>query len=216
MKLGVLISGRGSNLQALIDACASNVLPAEISVVISNRPNVAGLERAKKAGLKCLTIDHKFYKDRENFELALNDALEDAGVELVCLAGFMRVLTSTFTDRWSGKAINIHPSLLPSFPGLNTHSRAIEAGCRFAGATVHFVSAEMDAGPIIIQAVTPILPNDNPDSLAARVLKAEHEIYVQAVRWIAEGKLFKENNKVIVEGVESGASYYLPPPHSEV
>ncbi len=128
----------------------------------------------------------------------------------------MRVLTSTFTERWSGKAINIHPSLLPSFPGLNTHSRAIEAGCRFAGATVHFVSAEMDAGPIIIQAVTPILPNDNPDSLAARVLKAEHEIYVQAVRWIAEGKLFKENDKVIIEGVESGASYYLPPPHSAV
>ena len=185
MKLGVLISGRGSNLQALIDACASNVLPAEISVVISNRPNVAGLERAEKAGLKCLTIDHKFYKDRENFELALNAALEDAGVELVCLAGFMRVLTSTFTERWSGKAINIHPSLLPSFPGLNTHSRAIEAGCRFAGATVHFVSAEMDAGPMIEQASVTIEPNDTLDTLAPRIHAQEHIIYPAALKKVS-------------------------------
>ena len=186
MKLGVLISGRGSNLQALIDACASNVLPAEISVVISNRPNVAGLERAEKAGLKCLTIDHKFYKDRENFELALNDALEDAGVELVCLAGFMRVLTSTFTERWSGKAINIHPSLLPSFPGLNTHSRAIEAGCRFAGATVHFVSAEMDAGPIITTESVKVLKDDNVQTLSEKILQREHIAYVRALKKVAQ------------------------------
>ncbi|MEK9906088.1 MAG: phosphoribosylglycinamide formyltransferase [Rhodospirillales bacterium] len=210
MKLGVLISGRGSNLQALIDACANPDFPAEIALVISNRPNAVGLERAKKARLNSQTIDHKAFKDRASFEHELTNALENAGVELVCLAGFMRVLTPKFTERWAGKAINIHPSLLPSFPGLHTHERALEAGCRFAGATVHFVSAEMDEGPIIIQATTPILPNDDANSLAARVLQAEHEIYVRAVRWIAEGKILRKNGSVSIQGIEDEASYYLP------
>ncbi len=210
MKLGVLISGRGSNLQALIDACANPDFPAEIALVISNRPDAAGLERAIKARLNSQTIDHKAFKDRESFEDELTNALQNAGVELVCLAGFMRVLTPKFTERWAGKAINIHPSLLPSFPGLHTHERALEAGCRFAGATVHFVSAEMDEGPIIIQATTPILANDDANSLADRVLQAEHEIYVRAVRWIAEGKILIKNGSVSIEGIEDEASYYLP------
>lgn len=210
LKLGVLISGRGTNLQALLDAAADPAFPAEIALVISNRPGVLGLERAAQAGVPCAVVDHKAYPDRPTFELALIEALEGAGVELVCLAGFMRLLTPTFVGHWQGRAINIHPSLLPAFPGLDTHQRAIDAGARFAGATVHFLSVEMDAGPIIAQAATPIRADDDADSLAARVLKGEHEIYVRAVRWVAEGRTRIEDDRVFLDGAACDASYYLP------
>jgi len=210
LKLGVLISGRGTNLQALLDATADPAFPAETVLVLSNKPDAAGLERARRAGVPTVAIDHKAYPDRPSFETAMNAALEAAAVDLVCLAGFMRLLTPTFVDRWAGRAINIHPSLLPAFPGLDTHARAIAAGARFAGATVHFLSADMDAGPIVLQAATPILPGDDADSLAARVLQAEHEIYVRAVRWIAEGRVSIREGWVDVAGVGDAASYWLP------
>lgn len=210
MKLGVLISGRGTNLQAILDATAAPDFPAKTALVISNRPGAAGLERAAKAGIPTAVVNHRDYADRPAFEVALTAALEAAGVQLVCLAGFMRILTPTFVDRWAGRAINIHPSLLPAFPGLDTHQKAIDAGCRFSGATLHFVSAEMDAGPIILQAATPILPDDDADSLAARVLDAEHEIYVRAIRWIAEGRVRIENGRALVDGVGDDAAFYLP------
>lgn len=211
LKLGVLISGRGTNLQAILDATADPAFPAETALVLSNRSDAAGLERAKRAGVATTVIDHKAYPDRPTFDAALNEALDAAGVELVCLAGFMRLLTSTFVDHWRDRAINIHPSLLPAFPGLHTHRRAIEAGARFAGATVHFLSVEMDAGPIIAQAATPILAEDDEDTLAARVLQGEHEIYVRAIRWIAEGRIKISDGRVAIDGAGSAAAFYLPP-----
>ena len=210
LKLGILFSGRGTNLQALLDATADPAFPAETALALANRPDAGGLKRAAGAGVPAQVIDHKRYPDRPTFETALTEALTAAGVELVCLAGFMRLLTPNFVNRWAGKAINIHPSLLPAFPGLNTHARAIEAGVRFAGATVHFLSTEMDAGPIILQAATPILPTDDADILAARVLRAEHEIYIRAVRWIAEGRVRIENGRVHVADVTDDAANYLP------
>ena len=211
LKLGVLISGRGTNLQAILDATVDADFPAETALVISNRPDAAGLERARKAGVETDVVDHKAFPDRPAFEEALNRKLEAAGVDLVCLAGFMRLLTPTFVDRWAGRAINIHPSLLPAFPGLDTHARAIASGARFAGATVHFLSAEMDAGPIIAQAATPVLPSDDADSLASRILEGEHEIYVRAIRWIAEGRVAIQDGKTVIDGVGADASCYLPP-----
>jgi len=216
LKLGVLISGRGTNLQALLDAAANPSFPAEVAIVISNRPGAGGLERAREAGAPTLVVDHKGFPDRPAFETELNAVLTDAGVELVCLAGFMRLLTPTFVNRWAGKAINIHPSLLPAFPGLDTHQRAIDAGARFAGATVHFLSAEMDAGPVILQAATPILADDDADALAARVLEAEHEIYVRAVRWIAEGRVRLDGARAHVDGVGAETSYWLPAENGRV
>jgi phosphoribosylglycinamide formyltransferase-1 len=183
IKLGVLISGRGSNLQALIDA-----FPGQIALVISNIPGAYGLERAERAGIPTQTIDHKAYPDRGTFEKVVTAALEESGVDLVCLAGFLRVLTETFVNHWQGRMINIHPSLLPEFPGLDTHARAIAAGAKFAGCTVHWVVPEVDAGKIILQAKVPILPDDTPETLAARVLKEEHRIYPEAVRLVAAGK----------------------------
>lgn len=216
LKLGVLFSGRGTNLQAILDATAQADFPAETALVISNRPDATGLDRARAAGVPAKVVDHKAYPNRPAFEAALNDMLTAAGVDLVCLAGFMRLLTPTFVDRWAGRAINIHPSLLPAFPGLDTHARAIEAGARFAGATVHFLSAEMDAGPIILQAATPILPSDDSDSLAARVLQAEHEIYVRAIRWIADGRVRIDGGRTIIEDVGDGAAFYLRPGQAPV
>lgn len=210
LKLGVLISGRGTNLQALLDAAAQPDFPAEVALVISNRPAAAGLDRARAASVPAIAIDHNGFADRPAFETALNAALAEAGVELVCLAGFMRLLTPTFVDHWAGRSINIHPSLLPAFPGLDTHQRAIDAGARFAGATVHFLSAEMDAGPIIAQAATPVLASDDAATLAARVLEGEHEIYRRAVQWIAEGRIAIRENRAFVDGVETERAVYLP------
>jgi len=188
LKCAVLISGRGSNLKALIEACADAAFPAEIVVVISNVPGAGGLAYAEAAGIATRVIDHKKFAGREPFEARLTDALADAGAELVCLAGFMRLLTPGFVERWQGRLINIHPSLLPAYPGLDTHARAIADGAKEAGCTVHYVVAEMDAGPIILQARVPVEPGDTPETLAARVLVTEHRIYPEAVRMIAEGR----------------------------
>ncbi len=188
LKLAVLISGRGTNLQALIDACARDDFPAEIGLVIANVPGAGGLERAREAGIKTLVIDHKEFEGREGFEDAISSALETHEIRLVCLAGFMRLLTRGFVDRWRDQIINIHPSLLPAFKGLHVHERVIENGVRITGATVHFIRAEMDEGPIIAQAAIAVGADDTPESLANRVLQVEHQIYPLAVRLIAEGK----------------------------
>lgn len=187
-RIAVLISGRGSNLQALIDACADPDYPAEIALVISNRPKAQGLERAGKAGIKREIINHKDFATREDFEAALSHALKTAKVDYICLAGFMRVLTASFASDWRGRLINIHPSLLPSFEGLHMHERMIDAGVKIAGCTVHFVSAEVDSGPIIGQAAVPVLPGDDAESLAARILEQEHRLYPAALRLLIDGK----------------------------
>jgi phosphoribosylglycinamide formyltransferase-1 len=194
LKLGVLISGCGSNLQALIDSCKNPDFPAEIVLVISNVPGVQGLERAKESGIPTLVVSNKEYPSREKFEEALHEALRESDVELVCLAGFMRIL-NVLPGWWRGKMINIHPSLLPAYTGLNTHKRALEAGELYAGCTVHFVEDGVDTGPVITQARVPIQPGDTEKTLAARVLGFEHKIYPLAVRFIAEGDVeYKDGN----------------------
>ena len=200
LKVGVLISGRGSNLQALIDACADSDFPAEIVLVLSNKADAYGLERARRAGIPAAVVSHRDYADKPGFEAAMDEALNAAGVELVCLAGFMRLLTSGFVERWHDRLINIHPSLLPAFKGLDTHARAIEAGVRFTGCTVHFVRPAMDEGPIVLQAVVPILEADDSHSLADRVLVAEHRSYPLALRLIAEGRARVEGERVAISG----------------
>jgi len=185
LKVGVLISGRGSNLQALIEACAAPDFPAEIALVISNQPDAAGLDRAKAAGIAARTISHR----DPVFETTLNATLRETGVELVCLAGFMRILGDGFVAAWSDRLINIHPSLLPAFPGLDTHRRALAAGVRISGCTVHFVRPTVDAGPIIIQAAVPVLGDDTERRLAARILAVEHRLYPMTLRLIAEGRV---------------------------
>lgn len=217
-KLAVLISGRGSNLQSLLDAAARADYPCEVALVVSNRPDAAGLERAERAGVAHLTLDHrKFGKDetgRLAFEATLTEALEAAGAEIVCLAGFMRIVTESFVDRWRGRLINIHPSLLPAFKGLDVHQRMIEAGVRIAGCTVHFVSAEMDGGPIIGQAAVPVLPGDDADALAARILAEEHRLYPACVRLVAEGRARLAANDVVefADDVRAGAPLLNPAP----
>jgi phosphoribosylglycinamide formyltransferase-1 len=205
LKVGVLISGRGSNLQALIDACADPAFPAEIVLVLSNKSDAYGLERARQAGIPAAVISHRDYADKPGFEAAMDDALNAAGVELVCLAGFMRLLTSGFVERWHNRLINIHPSLLPSFKGLDTHVRVIEAGVRFTGCTVHFVRPAMDEGPIILQAVVPILEGDDDHTLADRVLIAEHRCYPGALKLIAEGRAKVEGERVAISGAPANA-----------
>jgi phosphoribosylglycinamide formyltransferase-1 len=186
LKLGVLISGRGSNLQALIDACGNIDYPASIAIVISNEPGVLGLDRARKAGLPALTMPHREFPTKAAFESAVDAALQDAGVDLVCLAGFMRLLTADFVNRWQGRIINIHPSLLPKYRGLDTHARALAAGDPETGCTVHYVVPEMDEGPVILQSAIPILPGDTVEMLAERLLPVEHRTYVDAVRMVAD------------------------------
>ncbi|MFN7056602.1 phosphoribosylglycinamide formyltransferase [Hyphomonas sp.] len=181
-RLAILISGRGSNMEALLKAAEDPSYPAEPVLVLSNRPEAKGLETAAAAGIPTRAIDHKLYgKDREAFERELDAALTDAGIEIIALAGFMRVLTPWFVTRWEGRMVNIHPSLLPKYKGLDTHQRAIEAGDREAGCTVHWVSAGVDEGEIIAQAAIPILPGDTADTLAARLLPEEHRLYPRAL-----------------------------------
>ena len=188
-RVAVLISGRGSNMTALIEAAKAQDYPAEIVVVVSNRRDALGLVRAREAGIATALVDHTaFGRDREAFERALDDALHAHRIEIVCLAGFLRLLTPWFVDRWSGRMINIHPALLPRFKGLDTHRRALESGAEEHGATVHFVSVGMDEGPIILQRAVPVLGSDTEASLAARVLEVEHQIYPQALRLVAEGR----------------------------
>jgi phosphoribosylglycinamide formyltransferase 1 len=206
LRVAVLISGRGSNLQALLDAVATPGYPAEIVLVVSNRPEAAGLDRAAAAGVPTAVVDHRPYKgDRVGFDAALDAKLREARPDLVCLAGFMRVLTPGFVERWRDRLINVHPALLPAFPGLDTHARAIAEGVRLHGCTVHYVRPELDDGPIIAQAAVPVLDDDDPESLAARVLVAEHRLYPLAVRLIAEGRLRVEGKRVLgAEGLGSG------------
>ena len=199
IRISVMISGGGTNLQALIDACAKPDFPAQISLVVSNKAGAYGLERAKKAGITTKVISHKDYESREAFEDQINIALKEAETELVCLAGFMRILGAGFVNGWKDRMINIHPSLLPSYKGLHTHERAIEDGVRFAGCTVHYVRPEMDDGPIIIQACVPIGFDDTAESLAARVLDAEHKIYPEAIKLIAERRIRIRGHRAIIE-----------------
>ncbi len=188
-RVAVLISGRGSNMTALIEAAKAKDYPAEIVLVVSNRPDALGLTHAREAAIATAVIDHSdFGSDRKAFEAALDAELQAKQIEIVCLAGFMRLLTPWFVDRWSGRMINIHPALLPRFKGLDTHRRALEAGVEEHGATVHFVSAGMDEGPVILQRSVPVLGSDTESSLAARVLEIEHQIYPQALRLVAEGR----------------------------
>jgi phosphoribosylglycinamide formyltransferase-1 len=189
-RVAVLISGRGTNMAALVEAAKAKNYPAEIVLVVSNRPDAEGIAYARNAGIATTIIDHSDYgKDREAFERALQAVLEGSGIEIVCLAGFMRVLTSWFIDRWQGRMLNIHPSLLPDFKGLHTHEHAIAAGAKTHGASVHFVTADMDSGPIVCQAAVPVLAGDTAETLAARVLAVEHKIYPLALKWLAEGRL---------------------------
>ena len=199
-RIAILISGRGSNMQALIEAARAPDYPAEIALVVSNRPEAPGLALARSAGVQAVAVDHTIYATRPAFEARLHQTLVDAGIELICNAGFMRLLTGGFVDRWMNRHLNIHPSLLPAFPGLDTHQRAIDEGVRFTGCTVHFLRLEMDAGPIVAQAVVEVRPGDTADTLGARVLEAEHQLYPQALRLVASGAARVENHLVAYEG----------------
>ena len=201
LKLGVLISGRGSNLQALIDACMATDYPAEIALVISNKANAYGLERAMHAGIPTLVINHKDFETREAFDRAMTAELKKRRVQLVCLAGFMRILSADFAAEWQDRLMNIHPSLLPKFKGLHgihTHEAALAAGETTHGCTVHFVRADLDGGPIIMQRSVRVMADDTPEMLAARVLEQEHILYPQVVRLYAEGRVNVLNEQVFI------------------
>lgn len=192
----ILISGRGSNMEAIVEACGTEAWPARIAAVISNRPAAAGLDFAAAHGIATAVIDHKTFSERAAFDAELARLVQSYEADVVVLAGFMRILSPEFVRRFEGRLLNIHPSLLPAFPGLHTHQRALEAGCKVAGATVHLVTAELDHGPIVAQAVVPVLPGDTEATLSARVLVREHEIYPRAVRWLVQGELKVENGLV--------------------
>ncbi|HEY4371553.1 MAG TPA: phosphoribosylglycinamide formyltransferase [Burkholderiales bacterium] len=199
----ILISGRGSNMEALVRAREAGGLPVEIVAVISNQADAGGLATAEAHGIAAVVVAHKAFATREAFDAALQAKIDEYRPDLVVLAGFLRVLTTAFVEHYAGRMINIHPSLLPAFPGLHTHERAIEAGCKLHGATVHFVTPELDHGPIIIQAAVPVLPADTPDQLAARVLAQEHVIYARAVRWFAADQLRVERGVVRVDQADA-------------
>jgi phosphoribosylglycinamide formyltransferase-1 len=187
-RVAVLISGRGSNMASLIEAAQDPAYPAEIVLVVSNRPDAGGLERARAAGIATAVVDHKRHPDRESFDAALDQTLREHGIEIVCLAGFMRILTPGFVEAWAGRMLNIHPSLLPAFKGTDTHARALAAGVTRHGCTVHFVTPELDSGPIVAQAEVPVLPDDTEETLAARVLAQEHLLYPRALALVASGQ----------------------------
>ena len=192
----ILISGRGSNMEAIARTCAEERWDARVAAVISNRADAAGLAFARAHGIATLVVDHRPFPSREAFDAELARAVDAHSPDVVALAGFMRILTPTFVGRYEGRIVNVHPSLLPAFPGLHTHRRALEAGCKLAGATVHFVTPELDHGPIIAQAVVPVLPDDTEDALATRVLAREHVVYPRAVQWIVAGELAVERGVV--------------------
>jgi phosphoribosylglycinamide formyltransferase 1 len=200
-RIAVLISGRGSNMAALIDAASDRSYPAEIALVLSNIADAGGLSVAQSKAIKTQTVDHKrFGKDRDAFEREIQSALDANKIDYICLAGFMRLLTPAFVSHWRGRMLNIHPALLPSFKGLDTHERAIAEGVKIHGATVHFVVPEMDSGPIVVQAAVPVLTGDTPQSLASRVIQAEHRIYPLALRWLCEGKLRIVDGRCVIDG----------------
>ena len=210
-RVGVLISGRGSNLQALINACKKRDYPAEIVTVISNVQQAQGLLRAEAALIPTLTIDHKNFPSRETFDAALNAALKEAGVELLCNAGFMRLHTPGFVESWRDRHLNVHPSLLPAFRGLHSHVRAIAAGCKISGCTIHFVRAEMDEGPIVAQAAVPVLADDTAETLALRVLEAEHRLYPHALALVASGAVSVQGERVIDTNSQAQVPLFSPP-----
>jgi len=214
--IGVLISGGGTNLQAIIDAIEAKKLDAEICVVLSNQADAYGLARAKQHGIATAVLDHKSFASREDYDQAVVDVLRARGAELVILAGFMRLLSPVFIKAYSNRIMNIHPSLLPSFPGLHVQKKALDHGVRFAGCTVHFVNEECDEGPIIIQAVVPVYPDDDEATLAARILKQEHRIYPRAIQLYAEGQLHVTGRKVLVDGLTRDESPVLVLPPLEV
>ena len=200
-RVGILISGRGSNMMALVEAARAPDYPSEIAAVISSRPEAPGLAWAQAQGLRAKALDHKAYSSREAFDEAVHTELTAAGAELVALAGFMRIQSAAFVRQWSGRQLNIHPSLLPLFKGLHPQRQALEAGVRISGCTVHFVTEEMDAGPIIAQAAVPVLPDDNPDTLAARILVAEHRLYPHALRLVATGDATMDGSRTILKSM---------------
>nr|WP_314861496.1 phosphoribosylglycinamide formyltransferase [uncultured Undibacterium sp.] len=202
-KIVILISGRGSNMQAIVQASQSQQWPAHIAAVISNKSDAAGLAYAASQGISTLVVESKAFPNRESFDAALQQAIDSFQADLVVLAGFMRILTPQFVQHYENRIVNIHPSLLPSFVGLHTHQQALDAGVKFHGATVHFVTAELDHGPIIDQACVRIEHGDTEDSLAQKLLVKEHQIYPRAVRLFVEGKLVVEGNRVIVNGSEA-------------
>jgi phosphoribosylglycinamide formyltransferase 1 len=212
-RVGILISGRGSNMMALVEAARAADYPAEIALVISNRPGAAGLARAQSAGVRTLAIDHKNYADREAFDAAEEAALDEAGTELVCHAGFMRIQSAAFATRWLGRQLNIHPSLLPAFKGLHPHKQALDAGVRISGCTVHFVTPELDSGPIVAQAAVPVHTDDTPETLAERILAAEHRLYPLALRLVALGRVKLEGSAVVfADALNQSESLFSPMP----
>lgn len=210
-RVAVLISGRGSNMAALIEAAKDKSYPAEIVLVLSNRPDVGGLDTAKAAGIATAVVDHtKYGKDRAAFESVLQAVLAEHRIDIVCLAGFMRLLTAGFVSQWPERLINIHPALLPAFKGLDTHQRALEAGAKVHGATVHFVVAEMDAGPIIAQGAVAVRPDEGESTLAARVLAVEHRLYPQALGLVAAGRVRVIDGRCLIDGVPVPDAGTLP------
>jgi phosphoribosylglycinamide formyltransferase-1 len=209
-RAAVLISGRGSNLQALIEHCAAPAASAEIALVISNQPQAPGLQHARAAGIACAVVDHRL-GSRAEFEQSLTSVLQTHEINIICLAGFMRVLSADFVLRWRDRLLNIHPSLLPAFPGLDTHRRALAAGVRWHGCTVHFVRAEVDAGPIIVQGVVPVRPEDTEEHLGARVLEAEHRCYPLALELVASGRARLEDERVVIDGAATADQVLINP-----
>jgi phosphoribosylglycinamide formyltransferase 1 len=214
LKVGVLVSGNGSNLQTLIDLCAAPGFPAEIVLVVSNKPGVMSLDRAARAGIATQVIRHQDFPDRMAFDQAIDATLRAAGVEFICLAGFLRFLSEMFVELWHDRIINIHPSLLPNFKGLHTHRQALDAGVRFHGCTVHIVRPRLDDGPILVQAVVPVLADDDEQSLAARVLTAEHRAYPLALKLIAEGRVTIEGSRARIDGAAPGDAAVLMNPQA--
>jgi phosphoribosylglycinamide formyltransferase-1 len=192
----ILISGRGSNMEAIVRACATEGWAARVAAVVSNRADAAGLEFARQHGIATAVVEHTAFASRDEFDAELARVIDGFKPDVIALAGFMRILTDGFVERFEGRMVNVHPSLLPAFTGLHTHRRAIEAGCKLAGATVHFVTPALDHGPIIAQAVVPVLPGDTPEALSARVLEREHVLYPRAVRWLVHGLLKRDGDIV--------------------
>ncbi len=212
LKLAVLASGGGTNLQSLIDRCDAGQLDASIELVLSNNCSAGALQRAQQAGIKTACIDHRAFSQREDFDRAVVAELQKSGAELIVLAGFMRLITAPFLDAFPQRIINIHPALLPAFPGLHVQQQALDYGAKFSGCTVHFVDDGVDTGPIIAQAVVPVFPADNEATLAARILKQEHKIYPQVIQWFAEGRVVLEQRRVIIKDAPCHESAQVNPP----
>jgi phosphoribosylglycinamide formyltransferase-1 len=212
LKLGVLASGGGTNLQTIIDQCRDQRIDAEIVLVLCNNPDAGALQRAEKAGLPNICINHRDFADRQSFDQTVVKTLQEAGVELVVLAGFMRIISDVFVAAFPHRIVNIHPALLPAFPGLHVQKKALEYGARFAGCTVHFVDTGVDTGPIIIQAVVPILDDDSEETLSARILEQEHKIYPKAIQLIAEGRVKIEGRRVRIVSSDTNETALINPP----